>query len=310
MPPRRHLTLPLFCLALGLAGFVVPPAYGLEKGGMPDLSQIDQTCLPTSTANLILWFGKHGYPKLIQSGATEDDRDQHTVHVIMTDTDARFDWGTRMSKVTIGIRKYIQDAGYDCDVEYRGLDYRENPDEKIQPFAQDWLRENDDPNKGFILLLAYCKYDPATQTFSNAWDAGHAVTLVNAEPDMILIHDPAHDEDEPGRKILTPQVLTAGAWQAANMRAPVNGLLLLSGSLLEAPPDAGVMLTGAVCITMHPVKHDTLASATPAAPNSTLAGLGSSTPGAAPSSRPSTPSAPTSRSGTWAMWLFDLFFKN
>ena len=23
-------------------------------------------------------------------------------------------------------------------------------------------------------------------------NAGHAVTLVNAEPDMILIHDPAH----------------------------------------------------------------------------------------------------------------------
>jgi hypothetical protein len=35
---------------------------------MPDLSQIEQTCLPTSTANLIIWFGNHGYPKLIASG--------------------------------------------------------------------------------------------------------------------------------------------------------------------------------------------------------------------------------------------------
>ena len=54
------------------------------------------------------------------------------------------------------------------------------------------------PNKGFILLLAYCNNDRSTDTYSNAWDAGHAVTLVNAMPDMLLIHDPAHDDDETG----------------------------------------------------------------------------------------------------------------
>jgi hypothetical protein len=92
-----------------------------------------------------------------------------------------------------------------------------------RPFTQDWLKENDDPNKGFILLLAYCSYDQNSNSFTDALNAGHAVTLVNAEPDMILIHDPAHYDDEPGRKILTPQVLTSGSWRE-QFSAPVSGL--------------------------------------------------------------------------------------
>ena len=58
-------------LALASAGLFVAgcfPAFALEKGGMPDLAQEEQTCLPTSTANLIVWFGTHGYPKLIVPG--------------------------------------------------------------------------------------------------------------------------------------------------------------------------------------------------------------------------------------------------
>jgi hypothetical protein len=49
--------------------------------------------------------------------------------------------------------------------------------------------------------------------------------------------------------------------------------LLLSGSLLEAPPDAGVMLTGAVCITMHPATAQTPSSSNLAGgPNATHGG--------------------------------------
>ena len=44
-------------LGLCLAGLLFLPAVAIEKEGMPDLSQVDQTCLPTSTANLIVWFG-------------------------------------------------------------------------------------------------------------------------------------------------------------------------------------------------------------------------------------------------------------
>lgn len=305
-------------LIAGAAVLILLPAAAKEKQGMPDLSQIEQTCLPTSTANLIIWFGQHGYPKLIASGATEDERYLHTVHLIMADTDARFDWGTNQSKITIGIEKYIRDAGYQCDVEYRGLDWikavneynaargeKLDPEDKAPlPFSQDWLKDNDDPNKGFILLLRYCRYDENLNTYSNAWDGGHAVTLVNAEPDMILIHDPAHEEDEPGRKILTPQELTSGSWHEQQFNAPVSGLLLLSGSLLEAPPDAGVMLTGAVCITMHPV-NDNIASTSNA-----VAGPGANFGGKSgtPSSTPA-PAAPTSPTTSWALWLFDLLFK-
>jgi hypothetical protein len=229
-----------------LAVLSATPAVAAEKIGMPDLAQVEQTCLPTSTANLIIWFGHHGYPKLLAPGASEDERDLHVVHRLMVDTDARFDWGTRLDAVTLGIKKYIREAGYDCDVEYRGLDGQG------AAFSQDWLQENDSHNKGFILLLAYCHIDPQSGTYTPAWKAGHAVTLVNAEPDLLLIHDPAHLDDETGRKILTPHLLSSGTWVDPRGRVPASGLLLLTGSLLEAPPDSMVLLVGAVCVTMEP----------------------------------------------------------
>jgi hypothetical protein len=315
-------------LGLFLAGLIALPASAREKGGMPDLSQQEQTCLPTSTANLIIWFGQHGYPKLLQSGATEDERELHTLHVIMAATNARYDLGTRTDAITYGIGKYIRDAGYSCDVEYRGMDWsmakypeivKDVDGEKYQanlkppsPFTQDWLQENNDPNKGFILLLAYCKFDRASNTFSDAINAGHAVTLVNAEPNMILIHDPAHAEDEPGRKILTPELLTGGAFQLPGYNAPVSGLLLLTGSLLETPPDSGVMLTGAVCITMHPetIEASTASPMPTVGANATIVGKGSGTPAPSSSPAPAAPATPPSSPSTsWAMWLFDLLFK-
>src|SRR5450631_2813800 len=75
-----------FCLA----GFVALPVVAAEKPGMPDLGQEEQTCLPTSTANLIVWFGTHGYPKLIVKGDSKDNGYVHTIHAIMTDTHATY----------------------------------------------------------------------------------------------------------------------------------------------------------------------------------------------------------------------------
>jgi hypothetical protein len=323
MLPSQRLVLRLL-LGLCLAGMAMLSAVAGEKGGMPDLSQEEQTCLPTSTANLIVWFGTHGYPKLIAKGDSSADGYIHTVHAIMGATHANYDLGTRTDAIRYGIRKYIEDAGYGCDVEYRGLDWSmakypnlvKDTDGDLfkqdfkapQPFTQDWLQENNDPNKGFVLLLAYVKFDAGKSSFSDAINAGHAVTLVNAEPDMILIHDPAHYNDEPGRKILTPEVLTGGTFHLPGYNAPVAGLMLLSGSELEAPPASGVLLTGAVCVTMHPDKTDgTIVASSSAGPIPTVGNGKDAAPSAAPASAPA--AAPSSPSSSWAMWFFDLIFK-
>ncbi len=257
---------------------------------MPDLAQVDQTCLPTSTANLILWFGHHGYPKLIASGATEDERDLHTVHRLMEATNARFDLGTPMDAVTEGIQKYIRSCGYESDVEYRGLDG------KGPAFTQDWLGENDEANKGFILLLAYCHYDTRTRSASPAWNAGHAVTLVNYEPETLLINDPAHNDDETGRKILTSQVLNDASWRDQDGTRSAAGLLLLTGSLLEAPPSSQVLLAGAVCVTMHSLTAPgKMAGKSVSGPNHQMA----SAVGVAPTHRP-----------VWLDWLIGMLVYN
>lgn len=277
------------CLALGCWAWQGPVIRAAEKFGMPDLVQVDNTCLPTSTANVILWFGRHGYPKLIPPGATPEEREDHVVHLLMADTQARYDRGTEMERVTIGIEQYIRRAGYQGEVEYRGL-------EGDQAFTQDWLQQNDDPNKGFVLLLTYCQYHPENNSFSDAWSAGHAVTLVNAEREMLLIHDPAHADGETGRKIITPRALSGGTFQDSAGPLPVAGLLMLSGSLLEAPPNSDVMLTGAVCITLH-----VPGSASPSpgtGPHATLAGVGAD--GRAKAAAPHA-------QATWWSWLVDVW---
>jgi hypothetical protein len=314
-------------LALCMAAMPVLSALAGEKFGMPDLSQEEQTCLPTSTANLIVWFGTHGYPKLIVKGDSADDGYIHTVHALLTATNATYQTGTRTEAITYGIGKYIRDAGYSCDVEYRGLDWSQAKYPEVvkddlpdaykkdlktpSPFTQDWLQENSNPDKGFLLLLAYVQYDRGSNTFRDAINAGHAVTLVNAEPDMILIHDPAHYNDEPGRKILTPQLLTGGTFQLPGYNAPVSGLLLLSGTLMDTPEDSGIMLTGAVCVTMHPDKDDaSVVKGTAGAPGGTIASGTATGEGSSSGSKPGSPSAPASSPGnSWAMWLFDLLFK-
>jgi hypothetical protein len=281
------------CL-LGMAGLWALPLRAVEKQGMPDLGQIEQTCLPTAAGNLMVWFGHNGYPNLIASGDNEDERDLHTVHLIMAATDARFDWGTRMEEITSGIQKFVRQAGYDADVEYRGLDYGLPGEKRPQPLTEDWLYGNDDPNKGYILLFSYCTFHPDNNSYTDAIGLGHAVTLVNAEPGLMLIHDPAHDATETGRKIITPTVLTSGNWQDGGVNTPVAGLMLVSGSLLEAPDNSQVMLTGAICVTMRPP-----------APAATGAGASKTIDSAAPATTGS--SNPAGRS--WLGWIFDLLFR-
>ena len=309
---------------LALAALLFSPARGEQKAGMPDLGQEEQTCLPTSTTNLIVWFGKHGYPKLILPTDSEDDGFIHTLHAIMSQTDARYDFGTRTDAITGGIAKYIRDAGYSCDVEYRGLDwtkvkfadvlkdpdadkYKDFNSKTPEPFTQEWLSDNSDPNKGYILLLAYVNFDRNTNSFSYAINAGHAVTLVDAQPDTLLIHDPAHYDSMMGRKVITPSAIAAGTLHLPGYDANVGGLLLLSGSELEAPDNAIVMLTGAVCVTMHP-DNEAVAHVGASAGGPTVGGASSASTAHAPVATPS-PATPTSASQSWAGWLFDLLFK-
>jgi hypothetical protein len=211
--------------------------------------------------------------------------------MLMADTGARYDVGTEMEEVTRGIEAYIHRAGYSCEVEYRGIDGHS------AAFTPGWLQQNDDPNTGFVLLLTYCRYDERSDSFTDAWNAGHAVTLVNAEPDFLLIHDPAHESDETGRKIITPRVLTRGSFVDEGQQVSVNGLMMLTGSLLEAPPDAEVMLSGAVCITLH--KEGPPTGAPVSGPNTLMAGS------ATGKALPTNTTSASSQTGWWS-WIVSL----
>lgn len=267
---------------LAFMGTVSSVAWGDAKEGMPDLSQVDNTCLPTSTAQLLIWFSKHGYPNLLPSGSSEDERNLGVVHRLMMDTNASFDWGTQFDRISTGIIQYVHSAGYGCQVDYRGLG--------SAPFSQDWLNENNDPNKGFILLLQYVKND-ANDTFSNALNMGHAVTLVSYDSESMVIEDTAHLDSEPGRKIILSTPLSHGVLVEQGQNIPVGGLMLLSGSLLEAPPDSMVMLTGALRITMYSSLADEIKGDKPVQSSGSL-----------------NTQAPVDK--TWLDWLFSWIFSS
>jgi hypothetical protein len=116
----------------------------------------------------------------------------------------------------------------------------------------------------------------------------------------MLIHDPAHEDDETGRKIITPYVIPDGTLMSDGGSESVAGLMLLSGSLLEAPDDSIVMLSGAVCVTMHPADEGVLAGTHASATSSTatLAGTGG-TLSPASSGRPGS---------SWWMSIFNYLF--
>ena len=315
-------------LGICLAGLLALPVVALEKPGMPCLSQQEETCLPTSTANLMVWFGLHGYPNLIKKGDDSSDDYIHTVHAMITAVHATYQMGTDTVAITYGIQKYIREAGYSADVEYRGIDWSplENHDIIKDPyldeyrkayrtpaaFSADWLQQNDDPNKCFILLVVYARYNPETGDFSNPF-AGHAVTLVNAEPDTIVIHDPANDAGYPGRKILTPMLLTGGTFNGPGFHASTAGLMILDAPVDEMwrPDDCVILLTGAVCVTMHPDSNDTsLVKGTAGTPTGVIgSGDVSKTPPSTGKTGSGTTSAPAATPSTsWAMWLFNLIF--
>jgi hypothetical protein len=73
--------------------------------------------------------------------------------------------------------------------------------------------------------------------------------------------------------------------------------MMLTGSLLEAPPDSEVMLTGAVCITLH--KDGPPSAAPTTVPNALLAG-------AAPASTLPAAAKPVSASSGWWGWIVSL----
>jgi hypothetical protein len=84
----------------------------------------------------------------------------------------------------------------------------------------------------------------------------------------------------------------------------VDGLMLLSGSLLDAPPNSSVMLIGAVSLTMHPIQ-DMIASTSPGSVPGTTPTIGS---GGDPAPAHPSPSTPVSTTKSWAEWIFDLIF--
>jgi hypothetical protein len=215
------------------------------KMGMPDLAQLQNNCLPTSAANLLIWFGQHGFPNLLADHLTSPLDTTAIVRDVMDRTRADYYTGTPSEYICTGLAQYIHDKGYGCTITYRGPATEER-------FSPSWLDENKIATKGFLLLFAYVKYVPSGGYYQSSSAFGHVVTLVSATPSgSLLIRDPRHREPDHGGKLIVPKMVRDASWKDVHGNVlSEQPLWIFDGAQLEANPGSQAILTGAIRIEL------------------------------------------------------------
>lgn len=210
---------------------------------MPDIDQDSNTCFPTSTANLLYWFGENGYPALLSKDTDATARQRNLIAKLLVHTNGTFKNGTEFAAMTKGLSSFFKAHNIDAKVTYRGLGG--------DAFSGlDWFERNSEDNVGFILCLAYV-HKKGANSYLSAAPLGHCVTLLRYHDGVAAILDPAHAEGETGRRTLrlipVSQIKTSGA--------TIPMLFEVSGMPLEGSHADTVLLDGAVCIELPPVAN-------------------------------------------------------
>ncbi len=249
----RYVTLISAGLIIGLSLVgLFGSGISTDKLAMPDLEQTKNNCVPTSAANLMLWFGENGFPQLMtvraKDGKAENTEsvDEGVIRALVQRTKSDDKTGTPSDQMCSGLAKYVHDAGYGCTITYRGLLTSKRFDLK-------WLDENRNHNTGFLLLFAYVKYDDGAKGYKTSADFGHAVTLVAATENGLLVNDPQHVSGQDGKRFLEVTVDDDSVWREETGKIVAkHPLFVFNGEKLEAPPGSRAILTGAIRIVLLP----------------------------------------------------------
>jgi hypothetical protein len=238
----------------------VDPAAGLPRDG-------GSFCGPVSASNAMMYLAHTGYPKLKPDAPDEKTAQIALIHTISSkdfmNTDEHA--GTGPTGVMIGIKKYVEAAGYSIDrIEYQGADH-------IKAFKQagpiptaEFLRQGlSVPHSVVLLNLAWKKLDVDKQTYSRI--GGHWITLVGFgktadgkdDPNVFLIHDPSpmsgmtftteHVTLEPVHGTF---VFTSSAGKDTSTSA--EGYLEFKGDIKLKPTATAAVLNRAVLVVLKP----------------------------------------------------------
>jgi len=188
------------------------PAYYTEKiDSIPDLMQTDkranfpgggtQYCSLVAVSNSLMWFDSNGFPDLVQNSGELLTDQIKLVKLLASKSymNTSLEYGTGTTKLVRGVRKYIQERGYEiAQLEYQG--WRKHPEEIRTRFPVpqlNWIKQGILGNGSIWLNVGWYKYNPSKDEYTRI--AGHWVTLVGygkdgngqANPEILILHDPS-----------------------------------------------------------------------------------------------------------------------
>jgi hypothetical protein len=237
----------LFCLvamalswlSLSVSGLCAPAA---SKYTMPDLRQVDSTCFPNAAANLIYWFGQNGYPQLLPKEPDEKARQDKLVTRLIIQCRTTFLQGTPFQSLVDGISNYMSSCGCDAQLTYRGFNSKE--------LNEDWFKENEHDNKGFILCIGYCQLK-GDKDLVEERNTGHAVTLLQYTDHVAVLNDSAHAKGQSGRRVVRLASSGPIRYHSGNHHVYNCEVIYLEG-MPDLPKDVVATLIGAICVEMLP----------------------------------------------------------
>ena len=188
-----------------------PSFYTDNINSIPDLMQTDpnanfpgggtEYCCLVAIANSLMWLDTNGFPNLVENSGSRFDDEVRLVKLLGSKAymDTDLDEGTGTINIMRGLKKYIQDRGYEIErLEYQG--WRKHPQEMRTkyPLPQlSWIKQGILGKGSVWLNVGWYKYDPSGNNYERI--AGHWVTLVGygkdekgvIDPDILILHDPS-----------------------------------------------------------------------------------------------------------------------
>jgi hypothetical protein len=202
---------------------------GVSKSDMPDLMASANACLPTATANLLYWFGKHGFPAILPRREFDDEEQQATLkNIIMGVAGGNFENGTSAIPFAEKLQSFIESKGYHAQCSVVNFTHMS------ADMSWSLLRTNSRPDVGYLLMIIGGQYLYNGDQFQLDPRMGHAITLVDIGQKTLIIDDPAHAAFDSGRQTLQSLALTrANSYNSdTGQILPCDGCYLLTGQCL------------------------------------------------------------------------------
>jgi len=232
---------------------------------MPDLCQTDEafrslpyggrySCGPTAFANVLVAMDRRGYEDLVPEDGQSKEQQRALLEQLGTKPYLHTTrHGTGPISAMAGIRRFVQDRGYDALVEWRG--WRHGGEFSSGEFVDpNWLLEGVLGESNVVVNVGWYKHDEPQRLYTRI--GGHYMTLVGyqKEGDEItyLIHDPAPragtDKTTHHVRLVPIQAGELAPWKKYGKRSAV-GYFLLEGIVLKSTADVAI-LDGAIRLTI------------------------------------------------------------